>query len=499
MSLRARLRARPSRLGAAVSALLIGAVAAVPAAAAPAPAAADAVAPAATANGEVIVHLFQWPWDSVAAECENVLGPQGYGAVQVSPPQEHVVLPGEGHPWWQDYQPVSYGLESRRGDAQDFADMIASCRESGVRIYVDAVVNHMTGSGSVNSGPGSGGSSFTKYTYPGIYGDQDFHYCRRDISNWNDPNEVRTCELVGLSDLATGSGYVRGRLNQYLSGLVGMGVAGFRVDAAKHMHPADLAAILGGLGQVPGFGGAPYVYQEVIEDAAISPREYTGSGDVSDFRFHHTVSDAFRDGDIARLRDLPGGMAVSSEQAQVFVDNHDTQRSSPTLTFRDGARYDLATGFMLAYPFGTPTVMSSYDFSDTDQGPPAQADGTTTPVDCGATWVCEHRRTTVAGLVGFRNATAGTGVTDWWSGAHGQIAFGRGGAGYAVFNTGAALTRTFDSSLPAGTYCDVASGSRVDGSGGCTGAAYTVGADGGFTATVPTDTALALHIGQRAG
>src|SRR5262249_35417817 len=45
---------------------------------------------------DVIVHLFEWPWASVASECTNVLGPKGFGAVQVSPPQEHVVLPGSG-------------------------------------------------------------------------------------------------------------------------------------------------------------------------------------------------------------------------------------------------------------------------------------------------------------------------------------------------------------------------------------------------------------------
>ena len=45
-------------------------------------------------NRDVIVHLFQWRWKSIADECRTTLGPHGFGAVQVSPPQEHVVLPG---------------------------------------------------------------------------------------------------------------------------------------------------------------------------------------------------------------------------------------------------------------------------------------------------------------------------------------------------------------------------------------------------------------------
>lgn len=31
-----------------------------------------------------MVHLFEWKWPDVAAECENFLGPMGFGGVQVS-------------------------------------------------------------------------------------------------------------------------------------------------------------------------------------------------------------------------------------------------------------------------------------------------------------------------------------------------------------------------------------------------------------------------------
>ncbi|MGL5852529.1 MAG: hypothetical protein ACRCZD_17260, partial [Phycicoccus sp.] len=54
-------------------------------------------------GNDTIVHLFEWNWASVARECTSVLGPKGYGGVQVSPPQEHVLLPDRGFPWWQDY------------------------------------------------------------------------------------------------------------------------------------------------------------------------------------------------------------------------------------------------------------------------------------------------------------------------------------------------------------------------------------------------------------
>jgi len=31
----------------------------------------------------VMVHLFEWKWADIAAECENFLGPNGFGGVQV--------------------------------------------------------------------------------------------------------------------------------------------------------------------------------------------------------------------------------------------------------------------------------------------------------------------------------------------------------------------------------------------------------------------------------
>ena len=50
----------------------------------------------AAVDGGVFVHLFEWHWPDIALECENVLGPAGYTAVQVSPPNEHITGPA----WW---------------------------------------------------------------------------------------------------------------------------------------------------------------------------------------------------------------------------------------------------------------------------------------------------------------------------------------------------------------------------------------------------------------
>ncbi|KHJ99109.1 hypothetical protein OESDEN_00902 [Oesophagostomum dentatum] len=83
---------------------------------------------------QTMVHLFEWKWTDIAAECENFLQYFGYGAVQVSPPSEHITLTQNGDmPWWIRYQPVSQKLISRSGNEDQFKDMINRCNKVGVR------------------------------------------------------------------------------------------------------------------------------------------------------------------------------------------------------------------------------------------------------------------------------------------------------------------------------------------------------------------------------
>ena len=107
------------------------------------------------------VTMFEWNWDSVAKECTNFLGPKGFAAVQVSPPNEH----GSGTEWWRDYQPVSYQIASRRGTRAQFQAMVNTCKTAGVDVYVDTVVNHMADYNG-GTGTGTGGSTWSARNFP---------------------------------------------------------------------------------------------------------------------------------------------------------------------------------------------------------------------------------------------------------------------------------------------------------------------------------------------
>jgi alpha-amylase len=444
------------------------------------------------AERTTFVHLFEWNWQDVATECETFLGPKGYSAVQVSPPSEHI----QGDQWWTRYQPVSYVLQSRGGNRQQFEDMVSRCNAAGVDIYVDAVINHM----AHGSGTGTAGSSYGDKSYP-IYSPQDFHQTC-PITDYQNRWEVQNCELVGLPDLATEAGYVQDTLAAYLNDLVNIGVAGFRLDASKHMPAADIASILSKV------NGTPLVFQEVIDQGfeTITASEYTGNGLVTEFKYSVEIGNVFREGQLSWLSSFGEAWGfLPSYQAVVFVDNHDNQRghggAGNVITFEDGRLYDLANVFMLAYPYGYPKVMSSYDFhGDTDAGNPGVPVHNSGQLECFADkWQCEHRWSYIAGGVDFRNNTSGDwSVSNWWDNGNNQIAFSRGSEGFVAINKESFnLTQNLYTGLAEGTYCNVLKGGISADKQSCNGETINVSATGHASLNIAPWDAVAIHHNAR--
>jgi len=79
---------------------------------------------------QVITQLFEWTFDEIAKECEEFLGPYGYGGVQTSPISENAVInpapwdPNIKRPWYERYQVVSYNIITRSGNEQQFRNMV---------------------------------------------------------------------------------------------------------------------------------------------------------------------------------------------------------------------------------------------------------------------------------------------------------------------------------------------------------------------------------------
>ncbi|MGW6909677.1 alpha-amylase [Streptomyces sp. NPDC054940] len=461
---------------------------------------------------DVIANLWEWNWTSVAKECTTVLGPKGYGGVQVAPPQNSVSLDNVAgkpqHPWWEVYQPVDYTLNSRMGTEEQFKAMVGTCRAAGVGVYVDVVVNHMARDGNESYG----GATYEHYNYPGLYGPSDFHNHPTDcpvqppadpadentIRNYNDQRQVTKCELLKLADLRTESPRVRDRIVGYLNKLIRYGASGFRVDAAKHIGQTDLAAILSRLDRTKD-GEKPYVALEVFPGpGALSPFAFQQQGNLLGFDYAYQIKDTFKsydggDGNITALRALgeESGL-LPSHKSLVFVQNHDSERGDTTLSYRDKATNLLANKFMLAYGYGRPQVYASYAFEGirTDS-PPSDAKGYVADTDCGNGWVCVDRDTGVANMVGWHNHVGDAKIRNWYDDGANLIAFSRGSKGWiAVNNHRTSQTATFRTGLSAGTYCDVTHGEITHGK--CTGPTIEVNRRGEARVTVEAKDTVAF-------
>jgi alpha-amylase len=469
--------------------------------------------------GDAFVHLFEWRWNDIATECEAVLAPAGYHAVQVSPPQEHSITPN--HDWSERYQPVSYSLaRSRSGTEAEFVAMVNRCRAVGVGIYVDAVINHMTNFPS--PGEGSNGTAYSKYRYPGLYTSIDFH-APCPVTDYGSAANVQDCELLSLPDLRTERASVREQIAGYLMRLARMGVAGFRVDAAKHIQQADLDAIMNRVNvqmreeALP----IPYWFLEISGSLgeALQERDYYGAGyrsggaaDITEFTVTGVAS-KFRQLNGEYLAELnpngPPGHRFSADawgimpgdKAVIFLQNHDTQHSCG-LDYRTPQVYRLAHVWMLGQTYGYPSVLSSYVYDCPGQnalGPPSDPDGWTLAVDCAASmdaalagdWVCEHRDPTIRAMVNFRRVVAETPMTHWWDNGANAIAFSRQTLGFVAINReSVALTDSVPTDMPTGSYCDILTGGRS--TVGCHGASIDISAGHHVLLSLAPNSAIAI-------
>lgn len=438
------------------------------------------------------VQLFEWSWDDVAQECEQWLGPKGFSAVQVSPPMEHIA----GSQWWTRYQPVSYNLTSRSGSPEAFAAMIQRCAKVGVHIFVDAVINHA----AAGSGVGIAGSPYgNRMTV--LYGQEDFHHnsgqssANCAVTNYQDQHNVQDCDLVGLPDLCTGCAKVQDTIARYLGSMLSLGVAGFRIDAAKHQEAGELGQLLA---KVP--GGTPYVYQEVIsgQNEAVTPNMYVSIGQVTEFNYARKLAPNIIDqGKLKFLSSFGESWGLLPRaQAVVFLDNHDTQRGEAALTYKSGDIYNLANVFMLAHPYGFPKVMSSYYFDSHDQGPPSQPVHGSSGLACGDgnPWVCEHRRPMIANMVAWRQSASTADVNGFASSDDGNgLAFCRGQAACVAINRGSNTWQVnLKVTMPPGKYHEVLCASDAS---QCP--QLQVGNDGYVQLQVASSTAVAFHVGAQ--
>ena len=432
----------------------------------------------------VIIHPFQWTYDNIAKECTEYLGPAGFDGVQISQPAEHA---NKGNVWWAVYQPVNFNnFTTMTGNETQLKNMIKACNEAGVKVFADAVFNQRP-----NDGVGLGGSTYGNNSYPDGFNDGDFHHNGCSVGNYSDEWNVRQCALLGMTDTATDNSSTQDKIADFLVKLMDMGVYGFRIDAAKHMHYNDINAIMEKTAAKA--GKRPPIYMEVIgnsqEAPDIQPNKYTfiDNSVVTDFSYVDRMKEIFDNGDYGSA--LTFGLAVDSDNAEVFVNNHDDEyhrcsAGSCSMGTQENPKYNLAQSWLAVWPKGkVRQIYSGYKFNSHDPAGPISADR------CQGGWLCQHRVPFVLNAPRFARATRGEAVST--SGFSDNVLwFNRGSKGFYAMNTsGGEVTKSFNVTMADGTYCDILG--ATDPKNNPCGSDITV-SDGKITVTIPSMSAIAI-------
>jgi len=265
----------------------------------------------------VIVQLFNWRFDAIR-QVIPMLRPLGYSHVHVSPPQKSNERVWQ---WWGRYQPVDFTkIEGPLGSETEFRAMTATAAANGIQILVDVVLNHTV---DLNEAPPGlvrvEGNRVIEDNFP-QFAPEDFH----DRCNVTSDDTAQRCWLSNnLLDLKTESKHVRQVAKDYLAKLAGLGVAGYRFDAAKHIEPDFFSDVLS---IVPG----KYAFGELISDRTTGFGAHLSIADMDyyDFPLVATMREALLfGGDMQLLKNPVGsGRALEGPKAVAFVRNHDIDR-----------------------------------------------------------------------------------------------------------------------------------------------------------------------------
>ena len=115
-------------------------------------------------------------------------------------------------------------------------------------------------------------------------------------------------------------------------------------------------------------------------------------------------------------------------------------------------------------------------------GPPHNSDWSTADVQVDSTsgqclgdWVCEHRWPLIKAMVKWSSLAGDAAQVHWWDDGGRLIAFARAGKAFIAINDDAQKTMdvVLQTGLPAGVYCDVASGTLTQDRSHCTGRSVT--------------------------
>lgn len=385
-----------------------------------------ASAPQAGPKNDVILHAFDWSYDTVAARAAAI-ATAGYGAVLVTPPVKSPIT--AQCRWYQRYQPQDLRvIDNCDGNKESFVAMVEALKATGVLTYADVVVNHMANErNGTTTFPGP--DTLRQYRQDpdyweqqrlygnlnqGLFSPQDFHppQCIRDYDNHHEVIHGRICGggddpgLPDLKDTSADHPWVLHQRQQYVRSLYDLGVRGFRIDAAKHMPTEAIRSFM-----PDEVIKNAYVFAEIITSGGVGTHDYglflapylqtlPGEFAAYDFPLLNAIKTAFSPGQPLSAIAHPDqtGNALEPARAVTVVTTHDIPYNDPFRSWiLDPIDEELAYAYILGRDGGTPMVFD---------------DGTTAPPPFGqidqGRWHNVWNSDRITQMISFHNQMQGT-------------------------------------------------------------------------------------------
>lgn len=302
-----------------------------------------------------VLHAWCWSFNAIK-ENMAAIKEAGYTSVQTSP--INAVVVGNGgdkkftNQWYYHYQPTAYTIGNYQlGTEAEFIEMNRVAEQYGIKIIVDAVLNHTT-------------SEYSKVSSEIKSINNRTHGADR-ISNWNSREEVTQKSLLGLWELNTQNPEVQQYLLKFLKNAVSDGADGFRYDAAKHIElPGEYPNQYGSnFWNVILNNGSEFQYGEVLQDNISRDADYANLMSITASQYGHSIREILRNrnANAGNLGNYRAG--VDPSKLVLWVESHDTYANGNTDSESESAWMsdeDLKLGWAMitARAKGTPLFFS---------------------------------------------------------------------------------------------------------------------------------------------
>ena len=290
-------------------------------------------------NGQIL-QAWNWSYTGIKNNMKKI-AEQGFSAVQTTPIQtikestRNKTMQGS---WWVYYQPSNFYIDTNSqnalGTKTEFKAMCEEAHKYGVKVVVDAVLNHMANKGD---------NTLSDTIPSDIRNDGScWHSVTQNTQNWSSRWDITHNCMGGLPDLNTGNSKIQNYEIKFMKECIDCGVDGFRFDGAKHIEVPNDYENAGSnfwtnlLNTTTNYakstkGITPYYYGEILDSTGGGQHivnQYTNFMSVTCNTVSNDIRNKVNSGDAngAKRTDFSydDGSAPAAKRAVLWNESHDT-------------------------------------------------------------------------------------------------------------------------------------------------------------------------------